>query len=139
MVVGDRIRIRREELGITQEELASRMGYKSRSTIAKIEKNVNDVTQTTLVNFAKALNTSPAYLMGWIDEEKEKENAALAATVKRLKAESGISKIQSTVDFLTGKQVEDPEVVEFSEMFEKMNPKQRESVKKFMIFTINNE
>jgi len=32
-----RIRARREELGISQEELAKRMGYRSRSSINKIE------------------------------------------------------------------------------------------------------
>ena len=32
-----RIRARREELGISQEELAKRMGYRSRSSINKIQ------------------------------------------------------------------------------------------------------
>lgn len=32
-----RIRARREELGTSQEELAKRMGYRSRSSINKIE------------------------------------------------------------------------------------------------------
>ena len=38
-----RIRARREGLGISQEELAKRMGYKSRSSINKIEKGENDI------------------------------------------------------------------------------------------------
>ena len=37
MTVGDRIRARRTELGMTQEELAKKAGYKSRSSINKIE------------------------------------------------------------------------------------------------------
>ena len=37
MAVGDRIRARRTELGMTQEELAKKAGYKSRSSINKIE------------------------------------------------------------------------------------------------------
>lgn len=69
--IGEKIRIRREELGMSQDELADKMGYKSRSTIAKIEKGVNDVVQTNIVKFAKVLNTSVAYLMGW-EEENEK-------------------------------------------------------------------
>ena len=35
--IGKRIRSRREQLGMTQEELASRLGYKSKTTIATIE------------------------------------------------------------------------------------------------------
>lgn len=75
MGIGDRIKSRREELGLSQDELAEKMGYKSRSTIAKIEKGVNDVAQKTTVKFAEALNTSVAYLMGWNEEESKKEPA----------------------------------------------------------------
>lgn len=69
--IGEKIKKRRLELNISQDELAEKMGYKSRSTIAKIEKGVNDVVQTNIVKFAKILNTTPAYLMGWEDEAKE--------------------------------------------------------------------
>nr|DAI90225.1 MAG TPA: helix-turn-helix domain protein [Caudoviricetes sp.] len=68
--IGSKIKERREALGLSQDELAEMMGYKSRSTIAKIEKNVNDVTQTNIVKFAKILHTTPAYLMGWDTTEK---------------------------------------------------------------------
>lgn len=44
--VGERIRIKREELGITQDELAQLTGYKSRSSINKIEKGGNDLPQS---------------------------------------------------------------------------------------------
>lgn len=67
--VGDRIRERREELGMTQTDLAKRLGYKSRSTIAKIESNVNSLTMPMVVEFAKVLMVEPSYLMGWEDEE----------------------------------------------------------------------
>lgn len=67
--VGERIKHKRESLGLTQEELAKKMGYKSKSTINKIEKGINDVSQSKLIDFAKILNTSPSYLMGWSDEE----------------------------------------------------------------------
>ena len=60
-----RIRARREELGISQEELAKRMGYKSRSSINKIEKGENDIPQSKIVAFAQALRTTPKALMGW--------------------------------------------------------------------------
>ena len=65
MTLYDRIRARREELNMSQEELAKRLGYKSRSTIAKIESGENDITQSKIVAFAKALGIKTAYLMGW--------------------------------------------------------------------------
>ena len=63
--IGKRIRSRREQLGMTQEELASRLGYKSKTTIAKIENGTNDIVQSKVTEFAKVLDTTPAYLMGW--------------------------------------------------------------------------
>jgi len=62
-----RIKKRREELGMSQDELAVRLGYKDRSTIAKIEAGVNDITQSKIKSFADALETTTAWLMGWED------------------------------------------------------------------------
>lgn len=72
MEIGDKIKKRREELGMSQTELAALVGYTSRSAITKVEKNVNGVTRSKAVEFAKALKTTPGYLMGW-DEEKYPE------------------------------------------------------------------
>lgn len=73
--VGDRILVMRRQLGWTQEELAKRMGYKSKSTINKIEMGINDIPQSKIVTFAEVLGTTPAYLMGWEDKEKESSPA----------------------------------------------------------------
>jgi len=69
MTIGDRIKSRRIALGYSQEYLAKLMGYKSRSTINKIELGVNDITQSKVSAFAQALNTSVSYLMGWDEEQ----------------------------------------------------------------------
>ena len=74
--IGKRIRRRREELGMTQEELADKLHYKSKTTIAKIENGTNDIVQSKVVEFAKALRTSPAYLMGWIDIAEQNKPTA---------------------------------------------------------------
>lgn len=60
----------RKRLGWTQEELATKMGYKSKSTINKIELGINDIPQSKIVRFAEVLGTTPAHLMGWNDEEE---------------------------------------------------------------------
>ena len=54
MTLGDKIRIRREEAGLSQDELARRLGYKSRSTIAKLESGVNDLTQSKTQGFCRS-------------------------------------------------------------------------------------
>ncbi len=41
-----RVRLRREQLGLSQEELAQRMGYRSRSSITKLEKGINDICRS---------------------------------------------------------------------------------------------
>ena len=66
----ERIKARRQELGLTVEELANRMGYKDKSSISKIENGKADIPQSKVEAFARALETTTAYLMG-IDEEKE--------------------------------------------------------------------
>lgn len=65
MTFGERVLALRTEKGMTQDELALAVGYKSRSTIAKIESGERDPHQSMIVEIAKALGTTPAYLMGW--------------------------------------------------------------------------
>lgn len=54
--IGLRIKTIRKEKGLSQKELASLMGYKDVSTIAKIETGVNDVTTETLFKLANYLS-----------------------------------------------------------------------------------
>lgn len=86
MVLYKNIRSRRKALNMTQQELAEKMGYKSVSTIAKIESGVNDIPQSKIAEFAKALNTTPGDLMGEPEETAkayyfDDETAALAQQI----------------------------------------------------------
>jgi len=65
MTVGRRIAKKRKELGLTQEELAKKLGYTSRSAISNVEKDKEDLTTTRVRRFAEVLGVSPCYLMGW--------------------------------------------------------------------------
>ncbi|MDY5305389.1 helix-turn-helix domain-containing protein [Fusobacterium gastrosuis] len=65
----DRIRNRRKELKMTQDELAKLTGYNDRSSIAKIEAKKADLSQSKIIAFAKALKVTTSYLM---DGEEEK-------------------------------------------------------------------
>ena len=72
MTLYDRIRQLRIDAGMSQDDLARAMGYKDRSMITKIELGKVDISQKKILAFAKVLNTTPAYLMGWTDEQEEK-------------------------------------------------------------------
>ena len=71
MGIGLNVRDRRIELGLTQEELAARMGYKSKSTINKIELGINDIPLSKVKEFAEALSTTESRLMGWEDASSQ--------------------------------------------------------------------
>lgn len=64
MSIGNRIKSAREALNMSQTELAEKTGYKSRSSIAKIELGLRDINQNQVYTFAEVLMVSPAYLMG---------------------------------------------------------------------------
>lgn len=59
----DRIRKLREDKDISQEELARRCGYSSRSTISKIEKGERNLTGDKIQVIADVLGVRPSYLM----------------------------------------------------------------------------
>lgn len=70
MNVGRRIKNRREELKMSVDELAALIN-KNRATVYRYEKgDIESLPTTVLKPLAKALKTTPEYLMGW-DEEKE--------------------------------------------------------------------
>lgn len=70
---GERIKARRDELKLTQAELAARMGYTSKSTINKIELGINDIPLSRLAQFAQILGVSEPWLLGY-DEPKPQQN-----------------------------------------------------------------
>ena len=78
MELYQRIKMRRLELGMSQEELAFKLGYKSRSSINKIEMGDNDIPQSKILAFANALDTTPSYLMG-IDTQNDKNQTNLSS------------------------------------------------------------
>lgn len=78
-----RIRELRISAGLSQDELAKKTGYNDRSSIAKIEAGKVDLTQSKLVAFADALNTTPGYLMGWEPDSKPPIPAGFQPLPKR--------------------------------------------------------
>lgn len=86
MKIGDRIKHRRIELGMSQDELARRLGYRSRSSINKIEKDASGLPQTKIAAIASVLQTTPSFIMGW--EEVQKKNNIQADIVIRMRTDN---------------------------------------------------
>lgn len=75
MTIYDRIRKLREEKGMSQQELAERVGFKTASAVNKIELGLRNISQSKVSAFAKALNTTTSYL---IDGESEEHKSTLS-------------------------------------------------------------
>jgi repressor LexA len=63
--IGQKIKVLRKKYKMSQLELAKKTGYTSYTSIAKIEAGKIDLSRSKLIKFATALDTTPAYLMGW--------------------------------------------------------------------------
>ena len=69
MTKGERIKHRREQLGISQTELAECIGT-SKQNLYKYENDIiTNIPSDRVEALAKKLNTSPAYIMGWNEED----------------------------------------------------------------------
>lgn len=65
MSIGERIKTRRKELGMSAETLAEKIG-KSPATVYRYERgDISGVDSKVLLPIADALGTTPGYLMGW--------------------------------------------------------------------------
>lgn len=78
-IMGLRIRKLRENYEMSQTALAEKAGYKDKTAIAKIEAGKVDLPQSKIISIAKALNTSPSYLLGDGLELELPEPTTLAA------------------------------------------------------------
>lgn len=91
--VGTRIKEIRLLRKLSQEELAIKMNYKSRSTINKIELGIADVSSSKIKEFARVLNVSISYLMGW----EEKKN--VIPVLGTIPAGVPISAVENIIDY----------------------------------------
>ena len=77
MNIGKRIKQRRKELGMSADKLGEILG-KDRSTIFRYEKgDIENLPLDILQPIAKALNTTPTYLMGWEDKKSTPDEPKL--------------------------------------------------------------
>lgn len=71
MSIGENLRRRREELGLTLEDVAERLGV-HRSTVLRYERGETQrLSIETIERLARILSTTPAALAGWGEREEE--------------------------------------------------------------------
>lgn len=109
--ISDRIKQRRIELNMSQDDLAKKLGYKSRSSINKIERDASGLPQTKIAAIAKALDTTPSHIMGW-DEEIEERPSEMATQFATM--------------------LKDPDFIELFEEYKKLNPEGKKMIKKII-------
>lgn len=97
MTLGDRVKLLRIQKGMTQLELAQKMGYKSKTSISHIE-NGRDIPRAMVVTLAQLLDTTPAYLMGW---ENEKSDIVLPENNSSPTVKDGRSELHDDIDKLS--------------------------------------
>ena len=83
MTIGERIKQRRLELNMSQDELAHKMGYTTRNAVYQFEQKDN-MKLSIVEKFAKALDCSESYLMGWEETRNPEFAPDNAVTLARV-------------------------------------------------------
>ena len=101
MTIGERIKHRRKELGLSAEDVAKKLNV-DRSTVYRYESSFIEKMPTNVLEpLAKVLHTTPAYLMGWIDNsEPQKKNDAITDIILRLRSDEAFLDIVKTISSL---------------------------------------
>lgn len=76
-IMGLKIKELRVQKEMSQTTLAELVGYKDKTSIAKIESGKVDLPQSKIIAFAKALNTTTSFLFG--NEEENESTVTIAA------------------------------------------------------------
>ena len=95
----EKIKLLRKQKKISQEKLAALTGYSDRSSIAKIEQGKVDLSETKIKIFANALGTTPAYLLGWEDENITSTSALKIPVLGNVAAGIPISAVEDILDY----------------------------------------
>lgn len=95
--VGEKIRIRREQLGWSTRELADKMGYAHKSAISRIENGERELSPSKTKHFAEVLGVTVAFLMDW-------ENSSVADLTVRLQSDAGFFDLVNSLNKLSDEQ-----------------------------------
>lgn len=104
-MIGKKIRERRLELGLTQEQLAHKLGYKDKTAINKIELDKNDVSQKKLIKLSEALDVPPTYFIEDVVHEPHTDSVVMAYAKKLSEMPPNLQdNVMKYIDFLSEKE-----------------------------------
>ena len=98
VVLGQRLKSAREQAGLSQEELARRLGYKSKSSISKIERGVQKMTLSAIKGFAQELGLKSSALVEWQALEFKDDSARPSSESPELQKLLALAKKAPTKD-----------------------------------------
>lgn len=75
MTIYERIKQLRLQLGMSQAELAKKVGYEGKSAISKVENGERDISQSMIIKYAEALHVTPSYLLTGSDSDTQSHPA----------------------------------------------------------------
>ena len=118
MNLGDRIKKRRSQLNMTLDDVGKSVGV-TRATIQRYENgNIINIPSDKIELIAKALHTTPSYLMGWEKDKKEtnkfltKEEKEILEPYNQLNNEGKNKSVEYTWDLVASNKYEKTETVE---------------------------
>ena len=109
MTTGELIKQRRIELGMTQEELASKMGFKTKASISRLESDDRKLPLGKLEKMAMILDIRPSRLMGWDDDGLEfgdKYDKNYFKSSEAIMVQGNLLEVLNTLPTLTDKELE---------------------------------
>ena len=104
MTIGERIKARRQELKMSQREMASRLGYTDHTTLTRIEAGKIDLPQSRLMKIAEVLGVAPGYLLGLVSEDESKKNDQLVTLIAKMRKDPKFFNIVSKLSELPDEQ-----------------------------------
>ena len=96
--IGNKVKLAREEMNLTQEQFADKYGY-ARTTLAKLEAGIRDFKSTEIITLAKQLNVSCDYLLGLSEGKTHKLDDIQKATGLTVGACENLEKWNELKDF----------------------------------------
>lgn len=110
MTIGERIKNKRIEKDLSQAELAKLAGYYDKTVISRFEHAGNDISMKQVKRIAKALNVSPAYLMGWEVPSNESKIMMIGDNAKSLPVFAEGEDIEKALELYKAYSVANPDV-----------------------------
>lgn len=142
MTIGERIKQRREQLNMSQDELAHRLGYRNRSSINKIELDKQNLRQSKIKAIADALETTPGYIMGW-DEADDLATKALGHIVDYNYQHGGNSKMaEFLLDTTSSKSATlqlSSDEIKLIELYRSATPERKAAIEVLLGFALDQE